>query len=72
MSAESAAAPAVLAAAIGFAVPALLVAAERGASEDETLAAAGEPTPVIEFVCRASIVLSLCHSTLNFVNTHLV
>ena len=73
MSAESAAAPAVLAAAIGFAVPVvLLAAAGRGVSEEATLAAAGEPTPVIEFVFPTSITLSLCLPALNFVNTHLV
>lgn len=73
MSAESAAAPAVPAAAIGFAAPdVLLVAAGCGTSEEDTLAAAGDPTPVIELVCATSITLSLCHPLLNFVNTHLV
>jgi hypothetical protein len=59
MSDELTAALVVLAAAIGFAGPVvLLVAAGWGASEVATLAAAGEPTPVIEFVCCTSIVFS--------------
>jgi hypothetical protein len=59
MSDESAAALEALAA-IGFAVPVvLLVVAGRGDKEDATLEAAGEPTPVIELVCRISIAISL-------------
>jgi hypothetical protein len=60
MSDESAAALEVVLVAIGFVVPVvLLVVAGRGDNEEATADAAGEPTPVIELVCRTSIAISL-------------